>query len=169
MALTAFFLSESNLLAANSLIPENQRLDSGNTRINYIISTNYIIPYVILFLLLSGWSFFSNTFIAFFVKCISLCSKNISNIEKKYAPEEYFFDCLTPFQMNRLKMLTESEINKLAAKKSSFPTNTSAHTVTAFEETMKPMFGSRVMSEHEALLRRTYMKLKAEESLRRRS
>lgn len=65
MALSAFFLSEASLIAPNSSFLGKQALNSGNTRINSIISVYYIIPYVVLFLLFAGWSVFSNTLLAF--------------------------------------------------------------------------------------------------------
>jgi hypothetical protein len=64
-ALSAFFLSEPSLVAPDSSIPANFRLDTGNQRINTILSVNYIIPYVAFFALFIGWSIFSNTLIAF--------------------------------------------------------------------------------------------------------
>lgn len=82
MALSAVFLSQSELIAPNSTLPEGRRLSSGNTRIDAMINTYYIMPYVILFLCYVGWSFFDNTIIALCDKCTLLCKKNLSNITK---------------------------------------------------------------------------------------
>jgi len=81
-ALSAFFLSEGSLLAPFSFIPGSERLNSYNSRINVMIKTFYIIPYVIMFLLYTGWLVFSNTLLAFCDKCSNMCKKNLSNITK---------------------------------------------------------------------------------------
>lgn len=82
MALSAVFLSQAQLVASNSMLSNQYQINSGNSRIDAMINTSYIIPYVILFLVYVGWSLFDNTIIAFCNKCSLLCKKNLSNITK---------------------------------------------------------------------------------------
>jgi hypothetical protein len=75
MALSAYFLSEPSMVAPNSYLTTNS-IDFGSSRVNTILNVNYIVPYVVLFILYIVWAFFSNTIIAIFQKLISCCSKN---------------------------------------------------------------------------------------------
>ena len=90
MGLTCVFLSEPQLVAANSNISESSKIYSGNTRIDTILHISYILPYLIAFLLLAGWSIFDNTIIALFIKCALLCRKNLSNITKYKLSHDYY-------------------------------------------------------------------------------
>jgi uncharacterized membrane protein YciS (DUF1049 family) len=67
-ALTAYFLSEPTLIAANSTItfPYNYTVNSGNSRINSMITTSYILPYVALFVLLVLFYLITSLIIGFF-------------------------------------------------------------------------------------------------------
>jgi hypothetical protein len=103
-ALSAFFLSEGNLMAPYSTIPKADKLNSSSYRINFMITVYYIIPYVILFMLFAGWAFFNNTLLALCEKCSSLCKKNLSNLTK-YKLEQTFYDSLSAFQMTKLKVM----------------------------------------------------------------
>lgn len=80
MALSAYFLSQPTMVAPNSYL--SNPLNSGSSRMNTIISTNYIIPYVVLFALYIVWAFFSNTIIAIFQKFICSCAKEQTEITK---------------------------------------------------------------------------------------
>jgi len=80
-ALTAFFLTEPEIIAANSTINESYQLDVRNRRIKSILSTVYVIPYVGFALLFVAWSIFSNTLIALCKKC---CEKDEEGVASKY-------------------------------------------------------------------------------------
>jgi hypothetical protein len=105
-ALSALFLSESNLIAPATTISQSYQLNSSNTRINSMVTVYYIIPYVIMFLLFAGWAVFENTLIAFCEKCMSLCKKNLSHITK-YKLEQNLYDILSPYQLGKVKMMIE--------------------------------------------------------------
>ena len=118
MALTAVFLSEAQLLAQNSTIPESSQINFFNDRINSITHTSYIIPYVIIFLLLAGWLIFDNTIIALLMKCALICRKNLSNITNYKLTQDYF-ESINQYQLLKLKTMTENSLHKLQVKNQS--------------------------------------------------
>lgn len=67
-------------------------------------------PYVIFFIILWVWGFFSSTIIALIDKCIIACRAELSYVDDKYRNENSlfpYFDSLNPYQAKQLKMLTE--------------------------------------------------------------
>jgi hypothetical protein len=76
-ALTAYFLSEPTLIAANSTItyPHGYTLNSGSSRINTMITTSYIIPYVVLFVLIILFLIINNIIKSLCDKIKDFCSK----------------------------------------------------------------------------------------------
>lgn len=90
MGLSALFLSEPQLVAPGSTIPPSSQLDLKNDRINTIIHTYYILPYVITFLGLVGWLLFDNTIITIAVKLAFLCKKDIRNDTKYKLSHDYY-------------------------------------------------------------------------------
>jgi hypothetical protein len=64
--ISAFILSEPHLLQAGGVIPTSSRFST-------ILTTNYLMPYVIIFLLLAIWGIFCTTI----VKFCSFCSKKL--------------------------------------------------------------------------------------------
>jgi len=115
MGLSALFLSEPQLVAAGSTIPESSQLDLKNDRINTIIHTYYILPYVISFLGLVGWLLFDNTIYALFVKLALLCRKNLSNVTKYKLSQDYY-ESINYYQLAKLKRISENELNKVMVK-----------------------------------------------------
>jgi uncharacterized membrane protein len=170
-ALSAFFLSEGELVAPYSLIPGAERLNSSNSRINVMITVYYIIPYVLMFLLFTGVAVFNNTLVAFCEKCSSLCKKNLSNITK-YKLEQIFYDSLSAYQLAKLKLVVEGELSKLTAKANAYRSIRGNNST--FNESIKGLslnlqtneMPAPPLSEHEALLRRTQLRVRAEETLR---
>jgi len=67
-ALTAYFLSEPTLIAPSSTItyPNNFSINSGSSRINSMITTSYIIPYVALFVVIVLFYIFTSVVIGLF-------------------------------------------------------------------------------------------------------
>jgi hypothetical protein len=80
LTLSAYFLSDSTLLAPNSSFANSEFLQSSNPALNTIITTYYIVPYVILLIALLGRAVFRHTLLAFCDKCSNLCKKTLSNI-----------------------------------------------------------------------------------------
>jgi hypothetical protein len=169
MALSAFFLSEPMLLAQNSSISQTSQWDAGSPRLNAIIHTSYIIPYVVLFLLLAGWLVFDNTVISLFVKCALLCRKNLSTVTKYKLTQDYF-ESINRYQLAKLRRITESEINKVRVKGQS-AVGLPAEYFAAFEDTMKSFSPSPVRqsnTKHEIVIKKVLEKIRTEETLRPR-
>ncbi len=69
LAASAFLLSEPNLVPKGSNFAGISSLNSNNQRVNTLIQTYYIIPYVILFVLLILYGLFKTTIISLLGKC----------------------------------------------------------------------------------------------------
>jgi len=73
-ALTSYFLSEPSLIATSSYIPgTGSSVDSGNARLDNMIKTGYIIPYVALFIFLVIFAFFKEFILRFFRWLCNCC------------------------------------------------------------------------------------------------
>jgi hypothetical protein len=73
-ALTAYFLSEPNLIATSSYIPgTGSSVSSGSARLDNMIKTGYILPYLGLLALLVLFAIFKEFFFGFFGWLFGLC------------------------------------------------------------------------------------------------
>ena len=84
-----------------------------------MIKTFYIIPYVLMFLLYTGWLVFSNTLLVFCDKCSNMCKKNLSNMTK-YKLGQSLFDCISNYQLLKMKMMIEGELSKITTKNNAY-------------------------------------------------
>lgn len=77
-AASALMLSEPTLIAAGSRIEEiSETVDFfDNDRMENMFSTGYIIPYVILFFLLTIWALFNATLLSLVKYCFKKCKKH---------------------------------------------------------------------------------------------
>ncbi len=90
MALSAVFLSESDLIAQDSQLPVDRQVSTGNSRIDAMLNTVYIIPYLIMLGLLIIWGIFDHTIIKLFRKLLPYCEKRASEEEKYRSEQDYF-------------------------------------------------------------------------------
>ena len=117
MALSAVFLSEPQLIAVNSSLSDQYRLVTGNKRIDAMLNTSYIIPYVVTFILLIGWTLFDNTIITLCSKCSTLCrNKRTQNPITKQKLDQTYYQSINRYQLNKLKRITENELDKIVVK-----------------------------------------------------
>lgn len=103
MALSAVFLSEPQLIAASSEI--SQGTITGNDRIDAMLNTFYILPYLGMLFLLLGWSVFDGTVMSICRKWFSLCDDGLSHLSK-YKINQDYYDSINYYQLQKLKRIT---------------------------------------------------------------
>ena len=78
---SAFLLSEPNLVVGES--NQFDLVNTNSSRFDNIFSTNYLIPYVILFILLVVWGFFNATIISLIQCCYERCKKHEMSLVRR--------------------------------------------------------------------------------------
>ena len=92
---------------------ETVTLSFANPRMKKMMSTFYIVPYVVLTVLFIVWFFLKNTIIAFCGKILNGCKSSQNEVVESNKLKQTYFDSISPYQLSRLKIVTESQIDKL--------------------------------------------------------
>jgi hypothetical protein len=103
MALSAVFLSEPQLIAASSEV--SQGTITGNIRIDSMLNTVYILPYLGMLLLLLGWYVLDGTVVSICRKWFSLCDESLSHLSK-YKVNQDYYDAISYYQLQKIKRIT---------------------------------------------------------------
>lgn len=104
LAASAFLLSEPNLVPKNSSFSNFSSLASSNQRLNTLIQTYYIIPYVALCALLIAYGLFKETIIGL----LASCNKKVERASSyKLRNTQSFLESLSEFQLYKLKTMVE--------------------------------------------------------------
>ena len=122
-ALTAYFLSQSNLIATSSYIPgTGSAVNSGNARFDNMIKTGYILPYLGLLALLVLFAIFKQFVLRFFAWLFGLCCKKDERNDKStFVQKSKLYDILSDIQRQTLKATLQRELqnNQIKRKENS--------------------------------------------------
>lgn len=99
-ALTAYFLSEPNLIATSSYIPSTgSTVSSGSPRLDNMVKTAYILPYIALLVLLVFFTIFKEFVLRFFGWLFGLCCiKEERNDKSVVVQRSKLYDILSDIQ-----------------------------------------------------------------------
>jgi len=106
MVTTPFLISEPNLVVAGSTVSLTF-LDVSDSRLNTIITTYYIIPYVVLFVLMTLYIFLRNTVTKCLVYCFEKCSDPEKSRMRSDKLNSNFYEALNEFQIDQLLLANE--------------------------------------------------------------
>lgn len=118
-AASALMLSEPTLIAAGSRIEEiSETVDFfDNDRMENMFSTGYIIPYVILFFLLTIWALFNATLLSLVKYCFKKCKKHEMSLITADKLNRNLFQSLNEYQTIRLKLSLQRDLDKNVRQK----------------------------------------------------
>jgi hypothetical protein len=103
--ISPIILSERHLILAGGV----SETDSYS-RIGLVFSTPYLLPYVVIFLLLACWAVFDSTIVKFCAYCMKKFDKNLGTVYRSKFHQN-FFGTLNDYQINKLKLSMEMQLN----------------------------------------------------------
>lgn len=120
-ALTAYFLSQPTLIANGvEVVFISSKIHSGNTRIDNIMNTIYILPYIAFLVLLLLFIIFKSVLFGIFRKITECCKKAQVQTKSMLLQETSFWDVLTSHQIDTLSQLTRLNIAKQTTRMNQF-------------------------------------------------